>query len=142
MDATPPGIGPDQPEAYFNRELSWLAFAARVLALAEDPELPLLERVKFAGILGMLHDEFFMKRVSGLKKLVRKGSRRRSLDGRTPEEEMSACGRRSAGRPRFSTGSCSTSCVPRSMRRASRSAITTASTLGSASTRGATSSRR
>jgi polyphosphate kinase len=92
MDATPPGIGPDQPEAYFNRELSWLAFAARVLALAEDPELPLLERVKFAGIMGMLHDEFFMKRVSGLKKLVQKGSRRRSLDGRTPEEEMAACG--------------------------------------------------
>ncbi|HEX6850761.1 MAG TPA: polyphosphate kinase 1 [Candidatus Polarisedimenticolaceae bacterium] len=91
MDAPPVGIGPDQPEAYFNRELSWLAFAARVLALVEDPELPLLERVKFAGIMGMLHDEFFMKRVSGLKKLVQKGSRRRSLDGRTPEEELAAC---------------------------------------------------
>nr|MCU0254895.1 hypothetical protein [Acidobacteriota bacterium] len=53
-------IALNSPETYFNRELSWLAFARRVLALVEDPELPLLERIKFAGIMGMLHDEFFM----------------------------------------------------------------------------------
>ena len=49
-------------KAFFNRELSWLSFARRVLAQARDRELPLLERVKFVGILGMLHDEFFMNR--------------------------------------------------------------------------------
>ncbi|MBT8352204.1 MAG: hypothetical protein KJO26_13365, partial [Deltaproteobacteria bacterium] len=42
------------PKAYINRELSWLSFARRVLAMAQDPKLPLLERVKFAGIMGML----------------------------------------------------------------------------------------
>ena len=44
----------DSYEAYINRELSWLGFARRVLALAQDPTLPLLERVKFAGIMGPL----------------------------------------------------------------------------------------
>jgi polyphosphate kinase len=78
-------------EIFINRELSWLGFARRVIALAESCELPLLERVKFAGISGMLHDEFFMKRVSGLKRQIRRGSTKRSLDGRTPEEELEAC---------------------------------------------------
>jgi polyphosphate kinase len=50
----------DSPYAFFNRELSWLQFARRVLEMARDSDLPLLERMKFAGILGMLHDEFFM----------------------------------------------------------------------------------
>src|SRR5512136_1138980 len=81
----------DSPEAYINRELSWLAFARRVLALVEDSELQLLERVKFAGIMGMLHDEFFMKRMSGLKRQIRKGARKLSLDGRQPVEEFRAC---------------------------------------------------
>ena len=45
---------PDEPQAFFNRELSWLSFARRVLALIEDHQLPLLERVKFAGIMGKL----------------------------------------------------------------------------------------
>ncbi|MBW1877521.1 MAG: hypothetical protein JRJ84_04085, partial [Deltaproteobacteria bacterium] len=58
----PSAIPVDAPQALFNRELSWLAFARRVLAQVEDPGLPLLERIKFAGIVGMLHDEFFMKR--------------------------------------------------------------------------------
>jgi polyphosphate kinase len=84
-------ITPDSPEAFLNRELSWLAFAGRVLALVEQNDLPLLERVKFAGIMGMLHDEFFMKRMSGLKAQLRKGVNKRSLDGRTPAEEFDAC---------------------------------------------------
>ncbi len=84
-------IALNSPETYFNRELSWLAFARRVLALVEDPELPLLERIKFAGIMGMLHDEFFMKRVSGLKRQVQRGRSKRSLDGRLPAEEFAAC---------------------------------------------------
>jgi polyphosphate kinase len=81
----------DSPAAFFDRELSWLAFARRVLALAEDCELPLFERIKFAGIMGMLHDEFFMKRMSGIKRKMRKRPDKRSLDGRTPAEELVAC---------------------------------------------------
>ena len=63
MDNTTSLIG--TPESYINRELSWLRFARRVLELAEDPAMPLLERVKFAGIMGMLYDEFAMKRIGG-----------------------------------------------------------------------------
>jgi polyphosphate kinase len=81
----------DSPEAFFNRELSWLAFARRVLELAADRDLPLLERVKFVGIEAMLHDEFFMKRMGGLVQQVRRGSTRLSADGRTPAEELAAC---------------------------------------------------
>lgn len=81
----------DSPEIFFNRELSWLAFARRVLELTLDPELPLLERVKFVGIMGMLHDEFFMKRISGLKHQVRLGVVKRSLDGCLPTEELAVC---------------------------------------------------
>ena len=68
----PQKIDIDSPAALINRELSWLSFARRVLALAEDPELPLLERVKFAGIMGMLYDEFAMKRMGGLKRKIEK----------------------------------------------------------------------
>jgi polyphosphate kinase len=89
--AHPEPIALNSPETYFNRELSWLAFARRVLALVEDPGLPLLERIKFAGIMGMLHDEFFMKRMSGLKRQVQRGRSKRSLDGRLPLEEFAAC---------------------------------------------------
>jgi polyphosphate kinase len=81
----------DSPSAFFDRELSWLAFARRVLALVEAGELPLFERIKFAGIMGMLHDEFFMKRMSGMKRKMRKRPDKRSLDGRSPEEELVAC---------------------------------------------------
>jgi polyphosphate kinase len=81
-------ITAQSPAAFINRELSWLNFARRVLEMAQDPEVPLLERVKFAGILGMLHDEFFMKRISGLKRQVRKGVDKLSLDGLRPGEEL------------------------------------------------------
>jgi len=80
-------------EGFLNRELSWLAFARRVLALAESPDTPLLERVKFVGIVGMLHDEFFMKRISGLKRQIKRMSNKTSLDGRTPREVFDACRR-------------------------------------------------
>jgi polyphosphate kinase len=79
------------PDAFFNRELSWLNFASRVIALAEDSNIPLLERVRFVGIAGLLHDEFFMKRMSGLKRNSRRGSTALSLDGRLPSEELTAC---------------------------------------------------
>jgi len=81
----------DSPLAYFSRELSWLGFARRVLALVEDANLPLLERVKFAGIMGMLHDEFFMKRVGGLKRQIKRGDTEHSPDGRAPDKELAAC---------------------------------------------------
>ena len=67
-------VSPEDPAAFLNREFSWLAFARRVLSLVEDKELPLLERVKFAGIVGMLHDEFFMKRMSGLKRQIKRNN--------------------------------------------------------------------
>jgi polyphosphate kinase len=84
-------VPPDSSAAFINRELSWLSFARRVLALAEDAEQPLLERVKFAGIMGMIYDEFAMKRIGGLFRQVRKGTSRRGPDGLTPAEELQAC---------------------------------------------------
>ena len=66
-------ISPESPEAFISRDLSWLRLAGRVLELAEDGQVPLLERVKFVGIVSMLHDEFFMKRIAGLKRQVQKG---------------------------------------------------------------------
>jgi polyphosphate kinase len=81
----------DSPGAFISRELSWLAFASRVVAQAENRDVPLLERVKFLGICGMLHDEFFMKRISGLKRQAVKQSTKLSIDGRTPTEELQAC---------------------------------------------------
>jgi len=79
----------DSPDALINRELSWLSFARRVLALVEDPDLPLLERVKFAGIMGMLHDEFAMKRMGGLKRRMKKTTA--SGGGLSLEQELRAC---------------------------------------------------
>ena len=84
-------ITPDSPKAFFNIELSWLGFARRVLSLVEDRDLPLLERVKFAGIMGMLHDEFFMKRVGGLKRHILQKSTKTSNDGRLPQQTFDAC---------------------------------------------------
>jgi len=82
---------PGSPGALINRELSWLSFSRRVLALAEDPEQPVLERVKFAGIMGMILDEFAMKRIGGLFRHGRNRQRRRGPDGLTPAEVLKAC---------------------------------------------------
>jgi len=87
----PVPVTPDSPAALINRELSWLSFARRVLALAEDPEQPVLERVKFAGIMGMICDEFAMKRIGGLLRQVRRGRCNRGPDGLTPAEVLGAC---------------------------------------------------
>jgi polyphosphate kinase len=72
-------------ERLFNRELSWLDYDARVLALAEDERLPLLERVKFCSIFSQMLDEFFMVRVAGLMGQAASGLAVRSADGRTPQ---------------------------------------------------------
>lgn len=77
----------DQPR-YLNRELSWLDFNARVLALAEDPAVPLLERAKFLAIFSQNLDEFFQVRVAGLKDQVAAGLLATSPDGRTPVQQL------------------------------------------------------
>lgn len=76
------------PEYFMNYELSWLKFNWRVLAQAEDPEVPLLERVKFIGIVCSNLDEFFQKRVGGLKRQMHAGVTELSADGRTPEQQL------------------------------------------------------
>ena len=81
----------DRPEYYLNRELTWLNFNFRVLHEAEDPRTPLLERVKFLAIVGSNLDEFFMKRIGGLKQQVEAGITGRTVDGRTPAEQIEQC---------------------------------------------------
>ena len=78
------------PVNYFNRELSWLDFNLRVLELAEDPTVPLLERTKFASIYTSNLDEFFMVRVAGLHDQIEAGVERPSIDGRTPSQTLEA----------------------------------------------------
>jgi polyphosphate kinase len=80
----------DDPALYFNRELSWLDFNQRVLELAEDPEVPLLERVRFCGIYANNLDEFFMVRVAGLFDQLDAGIEARGPDGLTPKEQIDA----------------------------------------------------
>jgi polyphosphate kinase len=78
----------DSPGLYFNRELSWTSFNDRVLQLAEDPAIPLLERVKFCAIWTSNLDEFFMIRVAGLHDQVDAGLSDPKIDGRTPAETL------------------------------------------------------
>ena len=84
--ATKPSSSPqtltlESSELYINRELSLLEFQRRVLQEAEDPENPLLERVKFLSIVSSNLDEFFMVRVAGLQKQAASGSQEASVDG-------------------------------------------------------------
>ncbi|MGZ5329173.1 MAG: RNA degradosome polyphosphate kinase, partial [Actinomycetota bacterium] len=82
---------------YLNRELSWLDFNARVLALAEDASLPLLERVKFLAIFSQNLDEFFQVRVSGLLEQVDAGVGASTPEGMTPGEQVAAIDARVRG---------------------------------------------
>ena len=90
--ASPPSEPPEpsgapalrDPDLYFNRELSWLDFNHRVLQLAQDPSVALLERVKFCAIYANNLDEFFMVRVAGLHDQVDAGVQAPGADGRTP----------------------------------------------------------
>src|SRR5262249_32030032 len=78
------------PERFINRELSWLAFNERVLEEAADPTNPLLERVKFAAIVGSNLDEFFMVRVASLRHAVADGDATPDPSGLTPSEQLAA----------------------------------------------------
>jgi polyphosphate kinase len=71
-----------------SRELSFLDYVARLLALAEDPDVPLLERVRFCSITAQMLDEFFMVRVAGLMGQASAGVNLRSPDGRTPRQQL------------------------------------------------------
>jgi polyphosphate kinase len=75
-------------DTLFNRELSQLDLIRRVLELAADPNEPLLERVKFCGIVSSILDEFFMVRVAGLHDQVVSGIAVRSPDGRSPQQTL------------------------------------------------------
>src|SRR4029453_18667259 len=87
--ATAPAGDNALPEdRYLNRELSWLDFNARVLALAADTSLPLLERAKFLAIFASNLDEFYMVRVAGLKRRDEMGLSVRSADGLSPREQL------------------------------------------------------
>jgi polyphosphate kinase len=81
----------DAPELYLNRELTWLVFNRRVLHEAEDPRTPLLERLKFVAIVGSNLDEFFMKRIGGLKQQLGAGMQKLTVDGRTPKQQIDEC---------------------------------------------------
>ncbi|KAA9152982.1 RNA degradosome polyphosphate kinase [Amycolatopsis acidicola] len=81
-------------DRYFNRELSWQDFNARVLALAEDSSQPLLERAKFLAIFASNLDEFYMVRVAGLKRRDETGLPVRSADGLTPREQLAYIAKR------------------------------------------------
>lgn len=84
----PEGAELDHPSLYFNQELGWLDFNWRVLHQARDPRVPLLERVRFLGITCSNLDEFFQKRVGGLKRQEVAGVAARSRDGRTAAEQI------------------------------------------------------
>src|ERR687893_2916231 len=86
------GIDLDDRGLFFNRELSWLEFNARVLELAEDPDVPLLERLKFCAIHTSNLDEFFMVRVAGMQEYVDGGIDRPREDGRSPAETIAGIG--------------------------------------------------
>ncbi|HET6548510.1 MAG TPA: RNA degradosome polyphosphate kinase, partial [Solirubrobacter sp.] len=91
MASAPEIVGsPDltDPALYFNRELSWMQFNERVLELAEDVSVPLIERVKFCAIYSNNLDEFFMVRVAGLHDQIDAGIEKPLQDGRSPSETI------------------------------------------------------
>ena len=92
-----PGLGDvvptdlNAPELYLNRELTYLNFCWRVLQEADDDRIPLLERVKFLAIVSSNIDEFFQKRIGGLKQQVGAQLHTITPDGRTPQQQIVDC---------------------------------------------------
>jgi len=89
--AVPAKFDLHSPEYYLNRELTWLEFNKRVLSEAADVRNPLLERVFFLAVVHSNLDEFFMKRIGGLKQQVGAGVKELTIDGRLPQEQIDAC---------------------------------------------------
>lgn len=91
MTSTPTHVGNEiEPQAFLNRELAWLEFNRRVLHEALDRRTPLLERVGFLAIFNSNLDEFFQKRVGGLKRQIAAGIAMRTPDGLSPRETLNA----------------------------------------------------
>lgn len=89
-DLTPSELKIFGSDYFINYELSWLKFNWRVLELAQNSDLPLLERVKFIGIVCSNLDEFFQKRVGGLKRQLHAGVSELTVDGKTPADQLQA----------------------------------------------------
>lgn len=81
----------DDPALYLNRELTWLSFNRRVLAEAENDDNPLLEQIRFLSIFDSNLDEFFMKRIGGLKQQAGAGLNSLTVDGRSPKQQIEEC---------------------------------------------------
>jgi len=77
-----------KPENFINRDLSWIEFNKRVLEEALNPDLPLLEKVKFISIFSSNLDEFYMIRIAGLKEQIAANVSEPSIDGLTPSEQL------------------------------------------------------
>ncbi len=97
-EVTGAGPGPlgSSPDRFLNRDLSWLEFGARLLELAADEQLPLLDRVDFLVHFAEGLDELFQVQVAGLEDQVAAGLRTRSPDGLSPDEQRRAIGQRVA----------------------------------------------
>ena len=109
----PPAPAPFDPAShYINRELSQLDFDERVLAIAEDESLPLLERVRFLAILGENVDQFFQVRVAGLKEQVHAALPQTSPDGMTTGEQLRAIHQRAGSLLDRSTNLFTTKVAP------------------------------